>query len=98
METKLLGPVELGEKLGLSDKTIYRVASQEPERLPRRIKLPGSSALRWHPQVVDNWLANLAGLNSVTPVTNILQKKRRPGRPTNGERLARIAEQGVRHD
>jgi predicted DNA-binding transcriptional regulator AlpA len=86
-ELSLLDVSDLAKILKTSRKSIYVRSSQNPGELPPRIKLPGSRVLRWHPQVVRRWLEEQAGITQ--PVEFSPPPKRRPGRPTKEEELAR---------
>ena len=57
----------LAKVLGLSPKTVLRLSSQAPDRLPPRVR--AMSVLRWDPAAVRTWLEQ----QSVAP--------RRAGRP-----------------
>ena len=52
--TPLLDREALAKVLGLSPKTILRLSSQDPQRLPPRVR--AMSVLRWDPAAVRAWL------------------------------------------
>jgi len=55
---KLLTLEDVAHLLAISAGTARKWASQEPHRLPPRQMIPGSPRLwRFHPQVVQAWLA-----------------------------------------
>lgn len=51
---RLLTPEDLAAILGYKPKTLVRLASQSPDRLPPRMKQ--LTLLRWHPADVEAWL------------------------------------------
>ena len=70
---KLLDVSALAELLGISVGTVYNL--HRTGRLPRPFKLGGGDGLlRWHPEVVNLWLREQAGLLQTDP-------KPRRGRP-----------------
>lgn len=77
----LLSAEDLSKILGYEVKTIYDLNSKRPDALPPRLKLfKNARALRWHPEVVDAWIRERAGL-PVSPEAPLPVQKRGPGRP-----------------
>jgi len=75
----LLTIEDLGKILGYEKKSIYDMIYRDPKNLPPVFKLNSRTrALRWHPEVVDRWIRERAGLPSTSPEPT---KKRGPGRP-----------------
>ena len=86
----LLTAKDLARILRYSELSVYNLASTRPHSLPPAIRLGRN--LRWHPQTVDSWIAQKAGLSSsfdTLPESRPVQKKR--GRPTKGEAAEKVA-------
>jgi len=86
----LLTAKDLAKILCYTELSVYNLASPRPHSLPPAVRLGRS--LRWHPKVVESWIAQKAGLSSsfdTLPESRPVQKKR--GRPTKGEAAAKAA-------
>lgn len=82
---KLVTPSELSEMVGLAIQTIYNRHSKGGD-LPPAIKL--GKALRWDVEDVRAWVAGQRQQRPTCPAP-IAPAKRRPGRPTKREEIAR---------
>jgi len=51
---------ELGKEIGYTTKTVYKIRSESPERLPKSFRLPGSSRVVYLRDDVENWLKKAA--------------------------------------
>ena len=72
---------DLSKILGYEKKSIYDMMYRDPKNLPPAFKLgQRMRALRWHPEVVERWMRDLAGLPAPAPSPEPTQK-RGPGRP-----------------
>jgi len=84
----LLTAKDLAKILCYTEASVYNLASTHPLSLPPAIRLGRN--LRWHPQTVNSWIAQKAGLSSsfdTMPESRPVQKKR--GRHTKGEAAAK---------
>lgn len=52
-QDKLWTQRELAAYLAYTESTIARMVSQQPDRLPPRVK--GLGKPRWHPEIVKQW-------------------------------------------
>lgn len=100
---KLLFAAELAAHLGRPLKTLYSDLVRNPQSLPPRVIIPGSRKLAWLESDVVAWLqscratgiAEAAAIPPPGPVGRPRKivvdqpPKRRPGRPTKAEQLAR---------
>lgn len=90
MTQALLTARELAAVLKYTEGSVYQLASTRPHSLPPSMKLGRS--LRWHPDVVDTWLREKAGILTPTfPISQPQPVNRKRGRPTKGEASARAA-------
>lgn len=86
--TQLLSPRDLAQKLSLKEQTIYNRHSTGGS-LPPCLKI--GNRLRFRQADVDAWIAaqlepqSASMTRAVTPAP----EKRRPGRPTKAEQIAR---------
>ena len=90
----LLTAKDLAKILRFTELSVYNLASTRPHSLPSAVRLGRS--LRWHPKVVESWIAQKAGLSTSSATTSEscpVQKKR--GRPTKGEAAAKAALKAV---
>lgn len=72
---------DLSKIIGYGKKSIYDMLYRDPSILPPLFKLSKRTrALRWHPEVVDRWIRERAGLPAPSPSPEPTQK-RGPGRP-----------------
>lgn len=72
---------DLSMIIGYEKKSIYDMLYRDPKNLPPLFKLSSRTrALRWHPEVVDRWIRERAGLSSPSTSPEPTQK-RGPGRP-----------------
>jgi predicted DNA-binding transcriptional regulator AlpA len=77
----LLTIEDLSRILGYEKRSIYDMLYRDPETLPPLLKLSKKTrALRWHPEVVECWIREKAGLPAPSTVPETI-KKRGPGRP-----------------
>lgn len=77
----LLTIEDLSRILGYEKKSIYDMLYRDPATLPPLFKLSKRTrALRWHPEVVDRWIRERAGLPA-SPSPTLPAQKRGPGRP-----------------
>lgn len=75
--TKLLTADEIGLIFGYTKRTVWEKIRKDPEALPPPISFSKKTrVLRWHPEVVANWLRERSGL--IAPPQN---DKRKVGRP-----------------
>ena len=86
--TQLLSPRELAQKLALKEQTIYNRHSSGAS-LPPCLKI--GNRLRFRQSDVDAWIAAQLEAQSVSTTKAVAPapEKRRPGRPTKAEQIAR---------
>ena len=60
--TKLMNAAQLADILGMTERSVYHYSSQCPEKLPPAMRL-GRKMLRWHPDIVQKWLNERAGMS-----------------------------------
>lgn len=51
---------ELAAELGYTTKTMYKIRSESPDRLPRSFRLPGSRKVAYMREEVENWLKDVS--------------------------------------
>jgi predicted DNA-binding transcriptional regulator AlpA len=83
---RLLTPAELGAILGLAEQSIYNRKCQALP-LPPAVKL--GRLLRFPESGVNAWIAALPSASAMPVPTTNTTSKRRPGRPTKTEQIAR---------
>lgn len=82
-EMKWLTVADLAEILRLKPQTIYNRLCRQPDTLPPATRVPGFRGPRWSLKIVRDWQAQYE------PVELIEMPRRRPGRPTKAEQVAR---------
>ena len=87
----LLTAKDLAKILRYTELSIYNLASTRPHSLPPAMHLGRS--LRWHPDIVNAWLREKAGLSTPpsSPPSGQLPVQKKRGRPTKGEAAAKAA-------
>jgi len=58
-QRQILGPDELADMLGMAASTLKRDAHRKPEKLPPRVKMPGTNRMAWKLATVQAWIAQL---------------------------------------
>ena len=85
----------LSSVISLAPQTIKNMLSKNPAALPPRVVIPGVRSVRFHSDDVVSWIKDLqrsftSDLNESSGTkTPTAQTKRRVGRPTKAEVLAR---------
>lgn len=82
----LLTPRALGQLLGIAEQTIYNRHSANRD-LPPALKL--GRLLRFRPCDVEAWLTRRQEPPTTVSTTGSVEPRRRPGRPTKREQIAR---------
>lgn len=91
----------LSTRLHKTLATIRSAASRNPTSLPPICRLPGTKRLLWRECDVDDWLAQYVTPAVAKKVPDVTTRepgetpaqapdKRRPGRPTKAEQIARL--------
>lgn len=99
---KLLKIEDLAELMGISPKSLRRNVTVYPDRVPPFLRTaPGSNGhIRFRPEVVREWLKIMEDnvQKHRTPGSLAAERcgnKRRAGRPTKAESLAREGQEGA---
>lgn len=91
----LLDIDDLSRVICLAPQTIKNLLSKKPDSLPPRVVIPGVKSVRFHSDDVVSWIKNLqrafvSDLNACSDTKpSPLPQKRRVGRPTKAEVMAR---------
>ncbi|WP_443798027.1 DNA-binding protein [Burkholderia cepacia] len=93
----LLTVDQLAEHLQKSVASIRSDATRNPQSLPPICRLPNTKRLLWRAEDVERWVAlHVAGVESSTATEPPQSEKRRRGRPTKAESVAKRAHSDVK--
>lgn len=93
----LLTVDQLAEHLQKSVASIRSDATRNPQSLPPICRLPNTKRLLWRAEDVERWIAlHVAGADSPGASELVLHGKRRRGRPTKAESVAKRAHSDVK--
>jgi hypothetical protein len=92
----LLTVDQLAEHLQKSVASIRSDATRNPQSLPPICRLPNTKRLLWRAEDVERWIAlHVAGADSTSTTAPVSPEKRRRGRPTKAESVAKRAHSDV---
>lgn len=86
---RLLTADQVGKILHKSVDSVRSDVHRNPDSLPPLTRLPGTRRLLWHPDDVDAWLRQHSSAQPLVATTTTETRKRRRGRPTKAEQVAR---------
>ncbi|MGP8439096.1 DNA-binding protein [Paraburkholderia fungorum] len=93
----LLTVEQLAEHLQKSVASIRSDATRNPHSLPPICRLPNTKRLLWRAEDVERWIGlHVAGADSGSMTTLASPEKRRRGRPTKAESVAKRAHSDVK--
>jgi hypothetical protein len=95
----LLTVDQLAEHLQKSVASVRSDATRNPQSLPPICRLPNTKRLLWRAEDVERWIAlHVAGAGAGSPSATELvsHEKRRRGRPTKAESVAKRAHSDVK--
>jgi hypothetical protein len=93
----LLTVDQLAEQLQKSVASIRSDATRNPQSLPPICRLPNTKRLLWRAEDVERWIGlHVAGADSPNVTELASPEKRRRGRPTKAESVAKGAHSDVK--
>jgi hypothetical protein len=93
----LLTVDQLAEQLQKSVASIRSDATRNPQSLPPICRLPNTKRLLWRAEDVERWIGlHVAGADSPKATELAPPEKRRRGRPTKAEAVAKRAQSDVK--
>ncbi|TDQ93133.1 hypothetical protein C7412_109113 [Paraburkholderia silvatlantica] len=93
----LLTVDQLAEHLQKSVASIRSDATRNPQSLPPICRLPNTKRLLWRAEDVERWIGlHVAGVDSPSATEVVSPEKRRRGRPTKAEFVAKRVHSDVK--
>lgn len=91
----LLTVDQLAQCLHKSVASVRSDATRNPLSLPPICRLPGTKRLLWRVEDVERWLAEHVDGAAANPMPIVGLERRRRGRPTKAEQVAKLRHQGA---